>query len=410
MRGHNLPLMRNRSVQPMQIYLFTGGVQSEELNELVKRLSEALPDLAIVSKLSDVPISPAHGSDPRQSPVYIIVPFLNTASPLDRVISIAEQEHPGTFFIFVSKEISASEYKRLTKNGSADWVSLNGAPHEILDILSRRNSLAPTAAAGEARQTKLFITGFVPSGGGVGNTTLALETAVQLKLAKGNRPRRICYLDLDVQTSHVCDYLDIEPRLKMDEIVKNPERLDDQLFALFVSSHSSGLDVLATPRHRDATSNVSIGALDALFRVIARRYDLLILDLPPLWFEWTPQVLSVCDLAVVTGLNTVAGLRQVSDTLEAVRGIESPAEAGDCRSGALPTDFAWTRRSAPSWQAGAGNRECRLCARRCRRCHPQRKHWDTSGSRWPLQPHQQGHPGAGEYCRGGTRAKGRAEG
>jgi pilus assembly protein CpaE len=316
--------MRNRSVQPMQIYLFTGGVQSEELNELVKRLSEALPDLAIVSKLSDAPISPAHGPDPRQNPVYIIVPFLNTASPLDRVISIAEQDHPGTFFIFVSKEISASEYKRLTKNGSADWASLDGAPLEILDILSRRNSLTPAAAAAEARQTKLFITGFVPSGGGVGNTTLALETAVQLKLAKRNRPRRICYLDLDVQTSHVCDYLDIEPRLKMDEFAKDPDRLDDQLFALFVSSHSSGLDVLASPRHRDATGNVSIGALDALFRVIARRYDLLILDLPPFWFEWTLQVLSVCDLAVVTGLNSVAGLRQVFDTLEAVRGIESP--------------------------------------------------------------------------------------
>ena len=140
------PFMRNQSVQPMQIYLFTGGVQSQELNELVKRLSEALPDLAIVSKLSDAPISPAHGPDPGKILIYIIVPFLNTASPLDRVISIAEQDHPGTFFIFVSKEISASEYKRLTKNGSADWVSLDGAPQEILDILSRRNSLTPAAA------------------------------------------------------------------------------------------------------------------------------------------------------------------------------------------------------------------------------------------------------------------------
>jgi pilus assembly protein CpaE len=158
----------------------------------------------------------------------------------------------------------------------------------------------------------------------VGNTTLALETAVQLKLAKKTRHWRICLLDLDVQTSHVCDYLDIEPRLKMEEIAKDPDRLDDQLFDLFVSSHSSRLDVLAGPRQRGATMNINIAALDALFRVISKRYDLLIIDLPPLWFEWTPQVLSVCDLAVVTGLNTVPGLRQISATLEAVRSIESP--------------------------------------------------------------------------------------
>jgi pilus assembly protein CpaE len=150
-----------------------------------------------------------------------------------------------------------------------------------------------------------------------------VETAVQLKLAKRTRHRRICLLDLDVQTSHVCDYLDIEPRLKMDEISKNPERLDDQLFGLFISSHSSGLDVLAGPRRRGARMDLEIAALDALFRMIATRYDSLIIDFPPLWFDWTAQVLSVCNLAVVTGLNTVPGLRQISSTLEAVRGIES---------------------------------------------------------------------------------------
>ena len=178
------PFMRNQSVQPMQIYLFTGGAQSQELKELSDRLSEALPNLTILTKLSDAPVSAAPGHDPAQNLTYIIVPFLNTASPLDRVISIAEQDHPGTFFIFISKEISASEYKRLTRTGGADWVSLDGAPQEILDILSRRSSLQTSAA--DARQTNLFIAGFVPSGGGVGNTTLALETAIQLKLAKRN--------------------------------------------------------------------------------------------------------------------------------------------------------------------------------------------------------------------------------
>ena len=307
----------------MQIYLFTGGVQSQELQELGKRLSEALPNLTMLTKLSEASVSAAPESNPTtQNLTYIIVPFLNAASPLDRVISIAEQDHPGTFFIFVSKEISASEYKRLTRTGGADWVSLDRAPQEILDILSRRSSLQTSTS--DARQTKLDIIGFVPSSGGVGNTTLALETAIQLKLAKRTRHRRICLLDLDVQTSHVCDYLDIEPRLKMDEISKNPERLDDQLFGLFVSSHSSGLDVLAGPRQRSATVDLKIAALDALFRMIAKRYDLLVIDLPPLWFEWTAQVLSVCDLAIVTGLNTVPGLRQISGTLEAARAIESP--------------------------------------------------------------------------------------
>jgi hypothetical protein len=60
-------------------------------------------------------------------------------------VSITEQqEHRGVFFIFVSREI-ASDYKRLVRSGDADWVSLEGAPQEILDIVSRtkRSTLRP---------------------------------------------------------------------------------------------------------------------------------------------------------------------------------------------------------------------------------------------------------------------------
>ena len=148
------------------------------------------------------------------------------------------------------------------------------------------------------------------------------ETAIQLKLDKQTRDRRICLLDLDLQASHVCDYLDIEPRLQLSEIIDNPQRLDWQLFDLFVSHHSSGVDVIASPRNRRNPVEPTIAALDALFGMIASRYDILIVDFPPHWAEWTRQILSVCDLAVVTGLNTVPGLRQVSDALGAVRSVE----------------------------------------------------------------------------------------
>ena len=59
-------------------------------------------------------------------------------SSLDRMVSIAEQDQRGLFFIFVSKEISASDYKRLVRSG-ADWVSWAGAPQEIADIIFQRS-------------------------------------------------------------------------------------------------------------------------------------------------------------------------------------------------------------------------------------------------------------------------------
>src|SRR5438309_11718710 len=147
------------------------------------------------------------------------------------------------------------------------------------------------------------IVAFVPSAGGVGNATLAIETAVQVNRASQTSARRVCLLDLDLRASHICDYLDIEPRFHIEEIVQNPDRLDAQLFDLFVSRHAaSDIDVLAVPRNRRASVELDMAALDALFRFISQQYDLVIINVPPAWFDWTDQILGVSDLAIVTGL------------------------------------------------------------------------------------------------------------
>jgi pilus assembly protein CpaE len=303
----------------MQIYFFTAGVESNELVELERRISSKLPSLRKIIRIDEVMRRlAANGAAARSERIFVIFPVLAPASSLERVVEIAEQGNSGVFSIFISQEISASDYKRLVRSGSADWVSLQGAPQEILDIISRATR-TESASVGTGR-VRPAIAAFVPSGGGVGNATLAIESVVQIKTSKATRDRRVCLLDIDLQTSHVCDSLDIEPRLQMKEIVDNPERLDAQLFDLYLSRHATtGVDVLAVPRNREVPIGANIAALDALFRMISERYDLVVIDLPPAWSEWTGQIISICDLVVVTGLNNVPGLRQVAETLKSVR-------------------------------------------------------------------------------------------
>jgi pilus assembly protein CpaE len=302
----------------MQIYFFTAGTESSELNELERRIRSTVPSLRKLANLDAVTgarSQDAASANPDQ--ICIIIPVL-TGTSLDHMANIAEQEHRGIFFIFVSNEISASDYKRLVRSGGADWVSIQGAPQEILDIISRSSRTDVRGSSDE--QVRPAIVTFVPSSGGVGNATLAIETAVQIKRAKQTRARRVCLLDLDLQASHICDYLDIEPRFNVEEIVHNPDRLDAQLFDLFVSRHgASGIDVLATPRNRRASVELNMAALDALFRFISEQYDLVIINVPPAWFDWTDQILAVSDLAIVTGLNNVPGLRQIAETLQEVK-------------------------------------------------------------------------------------------
>src|SRR5262249_48097255 len=120
------------------------------------------------------------------------------------------------------------------------------------------------------------------------------------------------------QTSHVSDYLDIDARFQISEILERPERLDDQLFALFASHHKSGLDVFAAPRSKLDPCEVDAAVLDPFLEMVLEKYNYVIFDLPVSWFGWTIPILESSNAVVMTGINTIPCLRQMRATLDAV--------------------------------------------------------------------------------------------
>jgi Flp pilus assembly CpaE family ATPase len=300
----------------MQVYLLNAGLDAAELSDLEARIRINVPNLLRAETLEALRL---RGEIEEEKPCVLHPVSPSGEVSFDHLIDLAVQHQQFCFIIFISDEISASHYKRLLQTGAADWVSARNAPQEIAEVLWRR--MSPSAAQRSERR-KAAIASFVSSGGGVGNSTLAVGIGVQLKTNKSTRDRSVCLIDLDFQNSHVCDYLDIEPRLQIRELASNPGRLDAQLLGLFLSHHSSGLDVLATPRSKTGPLELNVAALDALFGMVSEKYQVVLVDLPTPWLAWTPPILSASALVVVVGLNTIPGLRAVHDTLEAVRAVK----------------------------------------------------------------------------------------
>lgn len=304
----------------MPVYFFAPALDSGEKVALEQRIRGDIPELQPVGSVEELslrlPTKPESG--PRDTN-YVLFPFSQSNISVQRLVEIAARGRDILFFIFISDDISASDYKQLVRAGNADWASVHDAPHEIRDIMSRHQRKGDTDQ--QSDRAKHVLVSFVPSGGGVGNATLSMETAIQIKTNRGTRARRVCLIDLDFQNSHVCDLLDVEPRLQFAEISANPERLDAQLLDLFVSRHSCGLDVLACGRSKEA-HEPSIPGLDALFSLVSQRYEIIVVDLPVFWLGFTRQILTASDLAVVTGVNTIPSLRQVADTVRTIRELE----------------------------------------------------------------------------------------
>jgi pilus assembly protein CpaE len=299
----------------MTVYLLTSepSKKNDQTAAIEEKLLSLIPELRKIEKIEN--IAAEISGKPNTKIVVIFVSPTLPGSGIDNFINIASRYRDRVFFILVSNEIAGADYKRLIQSGGADWVAAKGSLQEIPELIYKQNLPSNSASRTDIKPT---IISFLPCMGGVGNTTLALEVALRIKLAKATRSWKTCYVDLDFQTSHVCDYLDIEARFQIHDIIDRPERLDEQLFGLFVSHHACGLDVFAAPRSKLDPCEVDAAVLDPFLEMILEKYNYIVLDLPVSWFSWTVPILESSDAIIMTGINTIPCLRQMKATLDAV--------------------------------------------------------------------------------------------
>jgi pilus assembly protein CpaE len=307
----------------MPVFLLSDSDQ--DMTGLGGSLRAMIPGLIDTLSLETVLETSTKGAKTDPSIVLLRLPK-NDQPYFDEVVEFADRHKDELFLILIGEEISASNYKRLIRTHGADWASLGSNLDEVNDIIAQRRArdLNGGSATRQGRNRPVTIA-FVPAAGGVGNTTLIVETAACLVTNRDARRRAVCLVDLDFQSSHICDHLDSEPRLQIAELSRAPDRLDDRLFESFRTRHASGIDIFAAPRSKFPADELNLNALDALFDMIARRYNTIFIDCPAAWFPWTDQVIAASDGAVVTGINTIPCLRQVGETLAAVRSAGSTA-------------------------------------------------------------------------------------
>jgi pilus assembly protein CpaE len=319
--------------ETMTIYLMQGSDDRARLDEIEGKLKSTIPDLKRIPTLEEVDEISIDGVE---RSIVVLVAAGPEIGSVQSLIDAVSRHSRSIFFILIGGDISARDYKRLIQRGNADWVAESGLPQEILEIIGRLSAPARNDHTAESP----VVVSFVPSAGGVGNSTLAVETAIHLVRDKSTNDDKVALVDLDFQSSHVCDYLDIAPKFQFDEIAAAPGRLDDQLMSAFISRHPSGLDVFAAGRSRFRARDLDVEALSALFDRLTHRYAYIVVDLPLSVHSWTIPLLAASKGILVTGLNTIPGLRQIGETLGALRaealgGADKRAVVNRCDFGLL---------------------------------------------------------------------------
>jgi pilus assembly protein CpaE len=157
-----------------------------------------------------------------------------------------------------------------------------------------------------------IVTVFSPKGG-TGKTVTATNLAVSLAKQHG---KRTLLLDLDLQFGDAAIMLGLEPEKTIHDLVVAPGELDAEKLAGYITTHTSGLDILPAPMRPEDAELVTEAKLARLLEVARESYDVIVVDTSPFFhgpmlatLDRTDELLLLCALDVPTLKNVRLSLQ-----------------------------------------------------------------------------------------------------
>jgi pilus assembly protein CpaE len=243
------------------------------------------------------------------SPRLLVVDISDVADPLARVNELANVCEPNTDVVAIGDRNDIVLYRNLKQAGVAEYFF----KPLVSDVVTRscNSILNGTSAPLTTRTGKLvFMLGVR---GGVGSTTIAVNTAWQLA---ETRQRWVMLLDLDLQNGDSALQLDAVPSHALREAVEHPERVDKLFLERAVIPVEHRIDLLASLEPLGEPIAYNKTAVLTLLTNLLQRYRYVFVDLPASAAAQLLRVLHVPSLCVLVSDGTLASARDAARWVE----------------------------------------------------------------------------------------------
>lgn len=188
---------------------------------------------------------------------------------LEEQLEVEVNSEKNTALVVFGDETDSVALKTALRIGASDFFSRSVKLDEFLPLLHQvANEKQATSQAGE-----LFV--FVNSKGGAGATTLALNSAVEV----AQRQHRVLLLDLDIHYGVVADYLNVDPKYSITDVIDSLSDLDEVSLNALVTKHSSGLDILTFKQDNHNDNFDKLAQLGQLLPKLRAVYPYVYVDL-----------------------------------------------------------------------------------------------------------------------------------
>ena len=317
MTDHSSPFLLRDTVSDIlsgQALVVADGRHVEELRGSGGRLETA----TLLPLSADAPLP-----ERMLANIRVLVLEVDAASDASlRRLATVRSGHPDLAVIAAVQQPGVALVRALVRQGVADVAELPFAPaqleEQVLDALSSQTERSVRADLGKAIAV-------VGATGGCGATSVLTHLAAVL--AKNNPGARgVCLIDLDLQKGSVASFLGIEPKVSIQTLIDSGARLDRDLMMSAVSDSGRGFSFIAAPDVISPIDRVDVDHLLAIVSLAREEFDYVLLDLPPLWTDWTLSLVSWANRVILLTDTSIANLRQAKRTAALLGSVDVPTD------------------------------------------------------------------------------------
>lgn len=220
---------------------------------------------------------------------------------------------PGSRMAVVAaaRDLTIASTRRLLRSSIADVLPLPFSHEELGQAVDSARERLSKLGSSDGGGRMASIVAFHGALGGIGTSMLVAQSA-QI-WAEG---KQVLVIDLDLQRGTTALYLNLKPRLTIGDLIEADDRLDMEFLKMVAERHQSGLSVIAAPGDMTGLDAITPEFIDRLLTLAAQNYDLVVLDMPGVWMDWTALVMQKADIIALVTQMTVSGVQQARRQLD----------------------------------------------------------------------------------------------
>ncbi|MEI7844930.1 MAG: response regulator [Chloroflexota bacterium] len=241
-----------------------------------------------------------------------------------------DPEFAHTPILMLTAQSGLQDKLKAFEAGADDHLTKPFEPEELaarISVLLRRAELVRTStttlAATTVREDARVIA--VHSlRGGTGCSSLAVNLALGLQgLWKGST----CLVDLTMMAGQVALMLNASLKRTWADIARDDQmELDNEVIDSILSRHDSGLEFVAAPTLPTDADMLKIDTLAEALRILKKRFDYIVIDLPHDFHEMTLQALDIADQILMVATPDMASVRATAAALDTFKKLGYPKD------------------------------------------------------------------------------------